>query len=209
MKKIILVCYFIVIVTFISIAQNCQFEESVPEEMYRGRYKETGMTYGNPYTMFNKRKDGWRLDSTLVKIKNLIINGVDKKGDANTDYAKIYRDLYILDTTNSQPSPCFEDAECGHPMWTKNQAIIYIIGLRYTRINGRDTFTQMNAYDRGQFGARASSGLSNLNPHVVGCWSWGDCGKVHLKAYGLMQYLQAYDLLKAGGYILPNDQDRN
>ncbi|MFZ4797404.1 MAG: T9SS type A sorting domain-containing protein [Bacteroidia bacterium] len=209
MKKIIITCYFTIIGSLILFGQNCQFEESVPEEMFRGRYKESSMTYGNPYTMFNRRRDNWSLSGDIEKIRNEIIKGVNKKGDANTDYSIIYRDLYTYDTTTNQPSPCFENTECPHSKWTKNQAVIYIIGLRYSRISNRDTFTLLSNSDKNQFGARASNGLSNLNPHVISCWGGDDCGKVHLKAYELIQYLEAYDLLKSGGYLPDTDKDRN
>ena len=68
MKKIMIITIALLFYYQNGIAQ-CSNKESVPEEMFRGRYKEIGMSYGNPYTMFNKRTPGWRLDSTLAKIK--------------------------------------------------------------------------------------------------------------------------------------------
>jgi hypothetical protein len=46
---------------------------------------------------------------------------------------------------------------------------------------------------------KATAGLRNLNPNVIGCGGWGDCGIIHEKAFDLIQYLQAYDMQKTKG----------
>ena len=103
MKKIIIIVIAIFFYSQNGIAQ-CSNKESVPEEMFRGRYKEIGMSYGNPYTMFNKRTPNWNLDATLAKIRRLIISGKnDVLGHATLDYAIMYRDIYIYDTTTNEP----------------------------------------------------------------------------------------------------------
>ncbi len=210
MKKLLILFNISLALSANTVAQNCPYETSVPEEMFRGRYTEADMTYGNPYTMFNRRKDNWSLSNDTSKLIQYIINGVDGvTGDANNDYSIIYKNLYKYDTKTSEPGICPEDEDCDHPKWVKNQAIVYLIGLRYSRTNNRDTFTRMTQYDRNQFAERAKNGLVNLNPNIISCYFGEDCGKVHKKAFDLIQYLQAYDLLKTGGYIAPNDGDRN
>jgi hypothetical protein len=182
----------------------------VPNELYRGRYQEADMTYGNPYTMFNRRKDNWSLITDLNLIRNNIINGVDINDDvANNEYSIFYKDIYIYDTTTNEPNNCSYDKQCDHPVWVKNNALVYLIGLRYARINGKDTFMQLTEADKEWFAWRAKEGLSNLNPRIISCYGGADCGKVTPKAFDLIQYLQAYDMLKTGGYLPPFDQDRS
>jgi hypothetical protein len=108
-----------------------------------------------------------------------------------------------------EPSKCPENAECAHPVWVKNNAIVYLIGLKLSIVSGKYQFDSMTPTERDSFFNRAHEGLRNLNPNVVSCWGGSDCGKVHFKAGQLVQYLQAYDLLKAKGGIPKNDGDRN
>lgn len=44
------------------------------EELYRGRHKISGMTYGHPYTTFD-RHNGLTFVETLNRIRNKIIHG--------------------------------------------------------------------------------------------------------------------------------------
>lgn len=195
MKYWLLISSLILLFTHAGSAQNCPYETSVPEEMFRGRYTEVDMTYGNPYTMFNRRKDNWSLsEDTSRIIRNIYAGIVDTSNVVVNDYSTIYKALYLYGANTSEPGICPEDEDCEHPKWVKNQAIVYLIGLRYSRINNRDTFTRMTQYERNQFAERAKNGLVNLNPHVISCWYGDDCGKVHLKAYDLIHHI-SYGLI--------------
>lgn len=66
----------------------------------------------------------------------------------------------------------------------------------------KDTFEVINYKpDIDYFVNNAINGLSDLNPEIISCYGGGDCAEVHLKAFDLMQYLQAYDMLKTTGDI--------
>jgi hypothetical protein len=95
------------------------------------------------------------------------------------------------------------------PKWVKANSIIYIIGLKPIEFGDSIRFDTMTTTEKEYFGKRAYDGLTRLNPSVISCNGGKDCGDVRQKAFDLIQYLQAYDLLKAGGYIEPYDQDRN
>lgn len=69
MKKI---KYFLLVsFTLLSIICSAQ-----PDEYFRGRYQESGMKYGNPYTMFNRKNGDWQVQ--LTNIRQAIINGLNK-----------------------------------------------------------------------------------------------------------------------------------
>ncbi len=71
----------------------------------------------------------------------------------------------------------------------------------------KDTFEMIdNQSEINYFVNNAIDGLSDLNPEIISCYGGGDCAEVHLKAFDLMQYLQAYDMLKTTGDI---SQDYN
>lgn len=172
MKNILI---FLLVILYYSSAfaqNNCQNKPShIPDEMYRGRYQEADMRYGNPYTMFNKNRVGWTLATEILNIRNkLNLGRKDNNGEFVDEYSIIYKNLYTYDTSTTEPGKCPSDANCDHSKWVKNQAVVYIIGLRYQKINGRDTFTLLTEDERYVFADRARTGLSNLNPLMgAGC----------------------------------------
>lgn len=74
---------------------GCDHQTSVPHEMNRGRYKPTHMNYGNPYTMFNKNKPGWDLNTELDKIRFNIMNSTYKDNKGILGYGNIYKEIYL------------------------------------------------------------------------------------------------------------------
>ncbi len=213
MKKIFAILLLILIFNS-KVYTQCEYADfsDAPKELFRKRVKEEGMRYGNPYTMFVKGDD-FNLDNAITSIVHNLKSGIPPIGGdrffKQNSYADLYKSIW-KNAISAEPSKCAENAECPHPAWVKNNAVIYIVGLKYdTTSMGKDTFKLMSTYDRNEFAENAKRGLRNLNPNVISCWGGSDCGKVHLKAAQLVQYLQAYDLLKAGGAIAPLDQDRN
>jgi hypothetical protein len=68
MKKLLILFNISLALSANTVAQNCPYETSVPEEMFRGRYTEADMTYGNPYTMFNRHDyNNWSLTDTATR----------------------------------------------------------------------------------------------------------------------------------------------
>ncbi|NDC31067.1 MAG: hypothetical protein EBZ58_09075, partial [Bacteroidetes bacterium] len=209
MKRLLLI--LLSLTQLISVKAQCDFVNysDAPDELFRKRVNEPGMRYGNPYTMFVKGDD-FSLDKSLQIIRNNIIKGQPFDPDSiKNEYFRLFKDICDY-ANNPEPLKCSYNEECNHPVWVKNNAIVYLIGLRYsTDANGKGQFDSMTPAGCDTFFRRAHEGLRNLNPNVVSCWGGSDCGKVHFKAGQLVQYLQAYDLLKAKGGIPKNDGDRN
>ena len=206
----ILLLVLLILTLSIRINAQCEYVNysDSPEELFRKRVKESGMRYGNPYTMFVKG-DHFNLDSTLSQIRKNISAGITNTRDSfSNEYARLYYQIWG-NASNPEPLKCAYNEECNHPVWVKNNAIIYILGLRYSYYGGKGHFDKLSNDSISYFFDRAHQGLRNLNPNVVSCWGGSDCGKVHFKAGQLVQYLQAYDLLKAKGGIPRNDGDRN
>jgi hypothetical protein len=209
MKKLLFI--LLSLTQLISVKAQCDFVNysDAPDELFRKRVNEPGMRYGNPYTMFVKGDD-FSLDKSLQIIRNNIIKGQPFDPDSiKNEYFRLFKDICDY-ANNPEPLKCKYNEECNHPVWVKNNAIVYLIGLKYTvNSNGKGQFDSMSPAGCDTFFTRAHQGLRNLNPNVVSCWGGSDCGKVHFKAGQLVQYLQAYDLLKAKGGIPKNDGDRN
>jgi hypothetical protein len=79
MKKLLL-C-LILISFFIKVNAQCDYADysDAPKELFRKRVNETGMRYGNPYTMF-VRGDNFNLDNTLIQIRKNILFGTPLTG---------------------------------------------------------------------------------------------------------------------------------
>ena len=214
MKQLLFLQTILVFFSHLAFSQDfCENQYSVPSELFRGRYEEPDMRLGHPYTMFNKNSPNWSLEFALENIRVKIKNGINPFKQISQfedgEYARIYKNLYNYATTN-EPAKCPKDNKCSHPAWVKNNALIYIVGLKYESylVNNepKDTFYLLTETERNQFAERANNGLKNLNPDIISCWGGGDCKYISLKAFDLIQYLEAYDLLKGGGYI---GDDRN
>jgi len=192
-------------------SQSCKNELNVPKELTWNRYQEVGEVDQHPFTMFDKNKLGWNLENEIYEIRKKIINSPvvlssnphDGGRYIVTDpVAAYYRDCYHYLSINPEPGICNKDDNCEHPMWVKRNAFIALIGLKYFVYAGvRDSFSILSDSERTEYARKAENGLKNLNPRIIGCSGGKDCGIVHLKAFDLMQYLQAYDLLKTGGKI--------
>jgi hypothetical protein len=229
LKKVI--CVATIVVAVLCYAKNasaqCYYhdESNPPEELFRKRVKEQGMRYGNPYTMF-VRDDKFNKDTSLFQIRKNINNYIITDDEFKIySYADLYKGIY-KSAIAAEPNRCpeLQEAEdCMHPAWVKNNAIVYLLELKYdTTDQGKDTLKPLSLSDKNWFFDRANQGLRNLNPNVNTC-NWGmeykpewytlftsvRCGKVRNKAQQLIFYLQAYDLLKAGNGIAAYDGDRN
>lgn len=171
---------------------NCKYKTSVPDELYRGRYKPANANYGNPYTMFNKRKPNWNLESELTQIRNAIVQQINSLGKAY-GYAEMYKEIYQNASSTEEPAACnYDQGICMYPGWVKNNAIVFLIGIKYEQTStGGDKFEYIaNSHDpeRLVFAERAANGLSNLNPNIQSCFGLGDCGILLGKAFNLISY---------------------
>ncbi len=132
MKTKLLIVGFLLSLNAIAQCNYAEFSDA-PKELFRKRVKEPGMRYGNPYTMF-VRDENFNLQNTLQKVKDNINEGSPKTKPL--DFQNEYGSLYygILQSANEpEPAKCpeLQEAEdCMHPAWVKNNAIIYLVGLK-------------------------------------------------------------------------------
>lgn len=189
-----------------------------PDELYRKRYKEPGMTYGNPYTTFNRRKPNWSLASDLKIIRDRLIafNGSATLSTYALAYAELYNSAFASEPSNSGHAGSSTGSP--HAVWTKNNAIIWLVGVKYYKDSSNnnrfilvDSLSEVEKNDFNSFRDHAILGLKRLNTNVVACIIGGEEGCKYLlgRSRELTQYIQAYDLLKACGALPPYDQDRN
>jgi hypothetical protein len=79
----------------------------IPDELYRNRYQVPDMTYGNPYTIFDRRQPGGKyinLNIEIQKIRDRII--ADKSTSNSPDSGKVYsayQALYNNANVSTQP----------------------------------------------------------------------------------------------------------
>ncbi|MES2382536.1 MAG: T9SS type A sorting domain-containing protein [Bacteroidota bacterium] len=181
-----------------------------PTETIAGRYEDHGFWREHPYTMFNKRKDNWNLQNELEKIRNLIYAGQPlPTNDVTEFYAKLYSEIYA---TAQLPEPvggsAADKTTNPHAAWTKNNAIVYLIGIKYHKVGANHVFEPMTDPTLKQyFRDHATTGMRNLKTNIISCWGGEDCGLLINRAQELIGYAQAYDILKCTD-AYPTD-DRN
>ncbi len=125
---ILLACLF-------SVCLQAQIDECTGyDELNRGRHKISGMTYGHPYTTFD-RHNGLRLENTL----NIIRQKIQKESNKdirpiNNAYKTVYdnanKSIPNSDDDNGLRKLIdgdFYDSEI--PVWGKNNAFVFLIGL--------------------------------------------------------------------------------
>jgi hypothetical protein len=163
----------------------------------KGVYNENLKNRDFPFTfMVNE----FGVDSTIKFFKSEIQNKNKSK-----DLLK-----FIFDRYNEIPSVETFHIETVHKrsLKAKLAAFIYMMGLMYDSSNRLHASIMPDSL-RNYYAKRAYDGLTHLNPQVQNCYAGIDCGKVRQQAMNLIQYLQAYDYLKTGGYIQPLDGDMN
>ena len=219
MKKAIILLAFIDIF-YSSVHAQCQNEISsdAPRERVNNRLSPGNARYGNPYTMFKMETKDFDYTEALNQIRLNIKSGAPLTIERifQNDYADLYHQIFVAATDSSEPEVCphLQDEEnCLHPQWVKNNAIVYLVGLKY-QVNSSNIgeFVEMNDSIKNYYAERAYKGLQNLNPKIESCWVGGrsdGCKNLRNKSPQLIQYLQAYDLLKTGGKIAHNADDNN
>jgi len=128
MKKILLI---IVLGMYISpcFAQSC----TDVKESLRKRHTISGMTYGHPYTMFD-RHNGFSLEVIISNIRQNFINDTMVR-DA---YKKIYDNAKLNRPTDN--GIINGDAPSALAIWAKNNAFVFLVGLNANG-NKLDTYT--------------------------------------------------------------------
>ncbi|MCA0426664.1 MAG: hypothetical protein LCH37_04440, partial [Bacteroidetes bacterium] len=147
MKKAIILLAFIDIF-YSSVHAQCQNEISsdAPRERVNNRLSPGNARYGNPYTMFKMETKDFDYTEALNQIRLNIKSGAPLTIERifQNDYADLYHQIFVAATDSSEPQVCphLQDEEnCLHPQWVKNNAIVYLVGLKY----------QVNSSNIGEF----------------------------------------------------------
>lgn len=129
MKQLLTIIFLIALPRLCYSQNDCEYHISVPDELNRGRYKPEGMNYGNPYTMFNKRKPGWSLEGDLDIIREKILSQLND-GKAY-GYAALYKTIF-QNADDDRPGICrWNEQDCKYAKWVKSNAIVHLIGIKY------------------------------------------------------------------------------
>lgn len=204
MKKII----FTLAACLLFIGSHAQIDECTGyEELYRGRHKINGMTYGHPYTTFD-RHNGLSFEETLKRIRNRIINS------PATDPVKVaYLAAYNNAITN-RPADNNENglyrlingskASTLLPFWGKNNAFVFLVGIDSSG-NGYIDSLSNGILQRNAFRDRAieafehlSAGIEHMNIITMDM----HMNDMQHYAIALTAWAECYDLLKAA-YEVP------
>ncbi|MFN7311890.1 MAG: hypothetical protein ACK5UI_00250 [Bacteroidota bacterium] len=185
---------------FIHLTANAQ-----PIERPKNRYKEPNGSYGAPYTMFEISEFAINKITGTNKRINELIEQI-KHPDKDSNYYKLYEHY------STQPNPTesvkqedkIYDPLAAH---AKNKAFIALVG-----VDGSGNPLPVSEINRLK--DEAYSALENMNTDVLNLirlHSFGlDAGQLLLyRTRELVQYLQAYDMLKAGGRIANYAEDKS
>jgi len=97
---------------------QCAYQTNVPKEFYRNRYQPADAVTTRPFTLFNKTKPNWNLETDLALIKSNIKKQIGSDGKAFA-FALLYKQIYE-EAIKSEPSKCaIDQEECPHPIWVK------------------------------------------------------------------------------------------
>lgn len=124
MKNIFLVLILLMVNSFTN-AQSC----TDVKELLRKRHTISGMTYGHPYTMFD-RHNGLSLDSIISNIRIRIIR--EKRDSNGLDFIfQAYKSIY---TNAAKPRPTDDGKKNGDgysalDIWAKNNAFVFLVGM--------------------------------------------------------------------------------
>ncbi len=103
-------------------------------ELYRGRHKVDGMSYGHPYTTFDRHNQVSFIE-TLSRIRVNIANS--PMGDDNPvriAYKTAYDNAILSRPTLNSENGLYQTTSSGRqstvlPFWGKNNAFVFLIGL--------------------------------------------------------------------------------
>lgn len=196
MKKILFTICFVSLIKF-SFGQSCHNVK----ELLRKRHTISGMTYGHPYTMFD-RHNKLNLDSMISNIRRRITNEynpkIDSAGPVYIAYSKIYNNAKLNMPLDNGIINGTDKSALAY--WAKNNAFVFLVG-----VDGNGKLLDSLAYtaSRDSFRDRAKDAFNYLigkvEPHAPLSISISNSDDTNLQHYSrsLIYWLQAYDLLKA------------
>jgi hypothetical protein len=124
MKKIKLLLLFAFIINKFCYSQSCHGVK----ELLRKRHTISGMTYGHPYTMFD-RHNKLSLDSMISNIRNRINDEKSKDGPLFKAYQAIYNNATSAMPTDDGTMNIIDKTPSKLAIWAKNNAFVFLVGL--------------------------------------------------------------------------------
>jgi hypothetical protein len=185
------------------------------EELYRKRHKIRDMTYGHPYTIFDRHNKNYiNLDSAIANIRERITIENKHNDTLNGPIFKAYQKIYSkaiksMPTDNGMES---DKSVSNLAIWAKNNAFVNLIGMDDNGL--LIDVLHPSGYNRDAFQFNATVAFLNLTGEIK-----SDNSYMQGYSRSLIQWLQAYDLLKASAasselagtraYFNNTDSDRN
>ena len=97
---------------------QCAYQTNVPKEFYRNRYQPADAVTTRPFTLFNKTRPNWNLETDLELIRANIKKQINVNGES-FGFALLYKKIYE-EAIKIEPSKCaIDQEECPHPVWGK------------------------------------------------------------------------------------------
>jgi hypothetical protein len=200
MKRILLLFIHLLFIS-VGYSQTCHNVK----ELLRKRHTIAGMTYGHPYTTFDRHNDNYQnLQNSINNIRARILKD---KSISNFEILRgpVYQAYKLIYTNAVSSRPTDNGINNGEDksalaIWAKNNAFVFLVGLD-GNTNKLDTRTYCASRD--SFRDRALNAFSYLNgvvkPHNFGEITLYDSDDSYMQHYSrsLIYWLQAYDLLKA------------
>ncbi len=219
-NKVIKIKYCLFLLIFL-IENTCYSQHCTDvEELFRKRHKIANMTYGHPYTTFDRHVFK-SFDVNLKNIRDRIINENKQVDSLNGPVYKAYQAIYNNVTPpNSMPTDNGMEANkvvSPLALYAKNCAFVFLIGLDG---NGNPLDNGSSTAARNAFRDKALNAFENLDGEIdgdaVSPWAYAipvygpvilsyNVYNREVEFYSKMQgytrsliiWLQAYDLLKA------------
>jgi hypothetical protein len=188
-------------------SQNC----TNVEELFRKRHTIQGMTYGHPYTTFDRHNENYKnLQNAINNIRNKIIEEKSSLGPIYTAYEAIYKNAKSDRPADNGLSITFSNGKVEKSYlaaWAKDNAFVFLIGLdsigQYmdtTIYNG----ASVSAAKRNAFRDRAKDeAFSHLNDdidHDNAGWGWV-AGAAYLTGHSIGAALALYNLTNEQLYL--------
>lgn len=208
-KKIILV---LIIFSFISSinAQSC----TNTKELLRKRHNIKGMTYGHPYTTFDRHNKNYKtLQNTIDNIRKNILkdksisNVEELRGPVYRAYKAIYKNAKLdRPTDNGLISTNYgEVARSYLASWAKDNAFVFLIGLDSNglKLDSLDTSGATRDSFRNRARNEAFDNLTGEIDHDNAGWGWVAAGGVYFSTnpITLAVALAAFNLYNEQKYL--------
>jgi len=199
--KRLYILIFISVNAFTNYSQSCHNVK----ELLRKRHTISGMTYGHPYTTFDRHNENYKnLQNSINNIRDRIL--LDKSISTDEKLrGPVYKAYHAIYTNAKLPRPTDNGINNGEDksalaIWAKNNAFVFLVGLDG---NANKLDTRTYCASRDSFRDRALNAFSYLNgvvkPHNFGEITLYDSDDSYMQHYcrSLIYWLQTYDLLKA------------